>query len=176
MAWDGCYIIFCQLLLIHSGKKRRFVFILTVQYMMSRIRVGSHIVFLCLYITPSHFHHCANLSENIELIKCMSDIFCRVCKIKHILSVIHYTIYGTVCFEFIHFPCDDWDNIYVYIYIYFVLLSSSSNRKYELVIHCLGLGHKTMVCAECLSIFLWAYDMEMVCEVAYNFLGQLGED
>ena len=26
------------------------------------------------------FHHCANLSEGIELIKCMSDIFCRVCE------------------------------------------------------------------------------------------------
>ena len=40
-----------------------------------------------------------------------------VSKIEHILSVIHYTIYGAVCFQFIHFPCDDWKNIY------FVLLS-----------------------------------------------------
>ena len=29
---------------------------------------------------PSHYHHCANLSEDIELIKCLSDIFCRVCE------------------------------------------------------------------------------------------------
>ena len=49
-----------------------------------------------------------------------------VCKIKHIFSVIHYTIYGTVCFQFTHFSCDDWENIH------FVLLSSS-NRKYELL-------------------------------------------
>ena len=48
-------------------------------------------------------------------------------KIKHILSVIHYTIYGTVCFQFSHLPFDDWENIY------FVLLSSS-NRKYELLL------------------------------------------
>ena len=33
-----------------------------------------------LYSTPSHYHHCANLSEGIELIKCLSDIFCRVCE------------------------------------------------------------------------------------------------
>ena len=30
-----------------------------------------------------------------------------VSKIKHILSVIHYTICGAVCFQFTHFPCDD---------------------------------------------------------------------
>ena len=46
-----------------------FVFIIIVQFMMSansRIRFGLQIVFLCLYITPSHCHHCANLSEDIE--------------------------------------------------------------------------------------------------------------
>ena len=36
-----------------------------------------------------------------------------VSKIKHILSVIHNTICGAVCFQFTHFPCDDWDNIYI---------------------------------------------------------------
>ena len=80
-----------------------------------------------LYITPSHYHHCANLSEDIDLIKCLSAIFVEcVSKIKHIFSVIQYTIYGAVCFQFTHFPCDDWDNIH------FVLLSSP-NRKYELL-------------------------------------------
>ena len=43
-----------------------------------------------------------------------------VSKIKHIFSVIHYTIYGAVCFQFIHFSCDEWDNIH------FILLSSSN--------------------------------------------------
>ena len=40
---------------------------------------GLQIVFVCLYITPSHYHHCANLSDDIEIIKCLSDIFCRMC-------------------------------------------------------------------------------------------------
>ena len=31
-----------------------------------------------LYITPSHYNHCAHLSEDNELIKCLSDIFCPV--------------------------------------------------------------------------------------------------
>ena len=96
-----------------------FVFIIIVQFIMSansRIRFGLQIVFVCLYSTPSHYQ-CANLSELIiELIKWLSDICCRVCKIKHILSVIHYTICGAVCFQFTHFPCDDWDNIYTLSY------------------------------------------------------------
>ena len=39
-----------------------------------------------------------------------------VCKIKHILSVIHYTKCGTVCFQFTRFLCDDWENIYTLTY------------------------------------------------------------
>ena len=76
------------------------------------------IVFVFLYITPYYYHHFANISEDIELIKCLSDIFCRVCKTKHILSVIHYMIYGAVCFQRSHFPCDDWENIYIYTLFY----------------------------------------------------------
>ena len=104
-------------------ENREFVFIIIVQFMMSansRIRFPLQIVLVCLYSTPSHYHHCTKLSEDIELIKCLSDIFCRVCKIKHILSdiyyTIHYTICGAVCFQFTHSPCDDWENIYIYIY------------------------------------------------------------
>ena len=91
-------------------ENREFVFIIIVQFMMSaniRIRFSLQIVLVCLYSTPSHYHYCANSSEGIELIKCLSDIFCRVCKINHILSVIHYTICDAVCFQFTHFSCDD---------------------------------------------------------------------
>ena len=64
-------------------ENREFVFIIIVQFMMSannRIRFVLTIVFVCLYIIPSHYYHCANLSEDIELIKCLSDIFCPVCE------------------------------------------------------------------------------------------------
>ena len=103
-AWDVCYIIFCHLLHIRSGKTGNLFII--VQFMMSaniRIRFGLWIVLVYLYRTPSHYHHCGNLSEGIELIKCLSDIFCRMCKITHILSIIHYTICGAVCFQFTNF-------------------------------------------------------------------------
>ena len=35
---------------------------------------------------------------------------------KHILSVIYYTICGAVCFQFTLFLCDDWENIYTLSY------------------------------------------------------------
>ena len=44
-----------------------------------RTRFNLHVVFVCLYTTPSQYHHCAKLSEDIELIKWLSDILCRVC-------------------------------------------------------------------------------------------------
>ena len=45
----------------------------------------------------------------IYFVKCVS-------KIKHILSVIHYTVCGAICFQFTHFCCDDWENIYTLSY------------------------------------------------------------
>ena len=114
---------------IYITAKQDFVFIIIVQFMMSansRQRFGLLVVFVCLYFTPSHYHQYAKLSEDTELIKCLSDIFCRVCKFEHIFSVINYTIYGAECFQFTHLSCDGWDNIH------FVLLSSS-NRKYGLL-------------------------------------------
>ena len=62
-------------------ENREFAFICVVQFMMStnsRIRFGLQIVFVCL-------HHLIiiivqTLSEDIELIKCLSDIIGRVCE------------------------------------------------------------------------------------------------
>ena len=34
------------------------------------------IVFVCLYITPFHYHHCANVSKSIALMRRLSDTFC----------------------------------------------------------------------------------------------------
>ena len=80
--WDVCYIIFCYLMHIHAGKTGNFLIII-VQFNMStnsQIRFDFKIVFVYSYITPSHYHHCASLSEDIELIKCLSDTVCRVCE------------------------------------------------------------------------------------------------
>ena len=54
-------------------------------------------------------------------------MFCRVCKIKDILSVIHYTICGAVCCQFTHLPCDDWENIYICLIIIIIYWPQISN-------------------------------------------------
>ena len=57
-------------------ENRDFVFIIIVQFMMSaniRIRFGLQIVFVCLYIIPSHYHHCANCAS----------IFSQLCIIQY---------------------------------------------------------------------------------------------
>ena len=110
-------------------ENRELVFIFIVQFMMSansRIRFVLNIAFVYFYIVP-HYHHCSHLSEDIELIKCLSDIFVeRVSKIKHSLSVIYYTMWGCV---FSVYPFPLWC---LREYKYFALLSSS-NRKYEIL-------------------------------------------
>ena len=37
------------------------------------------VMFVCLQTTPSHYYHYADLSEGIELLKCLSGVCCRVC-------------------------------------------------------------------------------------------------
>ena len=85
-------VVVCLICLLHQillliaysfRENREFVVITIVQFMMSansQIRFDLKIVFVNLYITPSHYHHCASLSEDIEPIKYLSDIVCRVCE------------------------------------------------------------------------------------------------
>ena len=70
-----------------------------------------------------------------------------VSKIKHIFSVIHYTIYGAVFFFSLTIPLVVIDRIYTLSY--FIIKS-----EVWTFIHCLGLGLETMVCVVCLFIFL----------------------
>ena len=55
------------------------------------------------------WRHWTTNAYQIYFVECVS-------KIKHILSVIHHTICGAVCFQLTHFPCDDWENIYTLSY------------------------------------------------------------
>ena len=48
-----------------------------------------------------------------------------------------------------HFPRDDPD----YIYIYCLIIIAKT--EVWTIIHCLGLGHETMVCIVCLLVFFW---------------------
>ena len=113
-AWDVCYIIFCHLLYIHSGKTGNLFSLVLCSLWWLQI-VG--FVLACRsYSFVRTLHHLIviivqTLSEDIELIKCLSDIICRMSRIKNIISVIHHTICWAVCFQFTHFLRDDWENI-----------------------------------------------------------------
>ena len=102
-------------------ENREFVFISIVQFMISansRIRFGLQIVFVCLYITPSHYHHCANLiwrriTYKMPVRYNLSSVWVRLSIFSQLSK---YTIGGAVCFQFTHFLCDDWENIYTLSY------------------------------------------------------------
>ena len=104
-AWDVYYIIFCHLLHIRSGKTgncfhcRSYSFVCTVHHLI--------IIIVQTYLKALHILNACQ----IYFVECVG-------KIKQILSVIHYIICGAVCFQFTHFPCADWDNIYIYTLSY----------------------------------------------------------
>ena len=81
------------------------------------------------------------LNFQIYFVECVS-------KIRHILSVIHYTIRGAVCFQLTHFLV-----MIEIIYIFCLIIIIKS--EVWTITHCLGLGHETMVCAVCLFVSLW---------------------
>ena len=140
-------------------ENREFVFIIIMQFMMSaniRIRFALQIILVSLYSTPSHYHHCANLSEDIELIKCLSDLFCRVWVRLSIFSqwsIIQSIIqYVGLCVFSLPTPLVMIERLYIFC------LSIIIKSEVWTITHCLGLGHETMVCAICLSIFLWQWN------------------
>ena len=132
-------------------ENRDCVFIIIVQFMMSsnsRIRFGLQIVFVCLYITSSHYHHRANLSEDIELMKFLSDIFCRVCEWDYAYSLSYpfYDIWGCV---FSVYLSPLW-----WLREYILCLTIIIKSEVWTITHCLGLRLETVVCAVCIPIFL----------------------
>ena len=90
-----CFVIFSvvvclRLLYYHflssityiSREYRYLVAIIDGQSMVfanDRIHFGLLVLFVYLQITPSHYHHYADLSEGIELLKYLSGICNRVC-------------------------------------------------------------------------------------------------
>ena len=76
------------------------------------------VVYVYLHITLPHYHHYAGLSECIELLKCLSDIFCLECvsKVRSVLLIIFHAIYEAVCIQFIHFCNDDYDKTCTWSY------------------------------------------------------------
>ena len=72
-----------------------------------RVHYGLKVVFICLPITQSHYHHDADLSEGIEYMNScwVYSVYC-VSKINSILSFIFYAVCRAVCFQRFHFSFD----------------------------------------------------------------------
>ena len=124
-----------------------FVFIIIVLFMMSaniRIRFALQIVFICLYITTSH--RCGNLSEDIKLINACQIYFVE-CIILRIFSQLFITQYVGLCDFSLPISCVMIERIYE---LCLIIIKS----EVWAITHCLGLGHETIVCSVCLSIFL----------------------
>ena len=64
---------------------------------------------MCLF---AHYHHYADVSEGIELLKLQSRTYRR--KIKSVFSIIFHEIYGDVCIQRTHFSHDDCENTLSY--------------------------------------------------------------
>ena len=132
---------------IYVPENREFVFIIILQFMMSAniwTRFGLQIVLVCLYNTPSHYHHCANWTYEIPVRYIMSSVWVRL-SIFSPLSIIQHV--GLYVFSS---PISLVMIERIYILSLFIIIKS----EVWTTTHCLGLGHETMVSAVCLSIFL----------------------
>ena len=76
------------------------------------VHYGPMVVYGYLHITLRHYQHYADLSKSIELLKCLSDIFCLKCvsKIRSVLPIIFHAIYGAVCIQLTYLSYDDCEN------------------------------------------------------------------
>ena len=141
-----------SLIVYKFRETREFVFMSITQFMMSAnslIRFGLQFVFVCLYVTPSHYLHCANFiwrrwTYKMPVRYNWSSVWIRL-SIFSQLSIIQYV--GLCVFSL---PISVVMIERIYILCLIIIIKS----EVWTITHCLGLGHETMVCAVCLSIFL----------------------
>ena len=125
------FILGCVRCLVHHilsliactfHENQNFVYMITVQFMMSannRIRFSRSYSFF-LYIRPSRYHHCANTTEDIEFIKCLSYIGLCVFSLPISLVMIE-RIY--ILFLIIMINSEEWTKPYYYGTVVIVIMS-----------------------------------------------------
>ena len=137
-AWDVCYIIFtyCHLLHIRFGKTGNcfhYYFAVYDECKYSDTFWLADGTRLFVQYTISLSSLCKLIWRHWAYKMPVKNIYFveSVSKIKHIHSVIHYTIRGAVCFQFTHFPCDDWENIYTLSYYHHRIGSMNYNPLFR---------------------------------------------
>ena len=109
--------------------------------------------FVCLYITPSHYHHCANFIWRHWTYKMPARCnFWSVWVRLSIFSQLSIIQYVGLCVFSLPVSFVMIERIYILCLIIII------KPEVWTFTHCLGLGHETMVCSVCLSIFLWICD------------------
>ena len=151
-AWDVCYIIFCHLLHIRSGKKPRICF---------------H--YYCAVYDECKYSDTFWLSDRTRLFVQYSITLSSLCKLiwrhwtykmplRYILSNV-WVILGI----FSPLSIIQYMGLYVFSLpislvmiekIYILCLIIIIKSEVWTITHCLGLGHETMVSAVCISILL----------------------
>ena len=147
--WALCYPLLsyfswlCALSQIHS-EKTKILFSLLLCSLWWLCRSYS---FVCT------LHHVIKiivcyLSEDITLIKCLSNIFCRVWVRLSTISQLSILQYMGLCVFNLPISLVTIKIIYILCLIIIIKL------KVWTIIHCLGLGHGTMICVVCLSLYI----------------------
>ena len=123
------------------------------------------LMFVCLQVTPCHYHLYADLSEGIELLNCLWGIRCRVC-VKgsdNSLNYLLFNIWGCVSSAYLILLW--WLQECV---LYFVTIIKS---EVWIINHCLGLGHEIIVGAVCLTVLLRSWCVALLAHTpnTYSF-------
>ena len=154
-AWDVCYIIFCHLLHIHSEKTGILFSLLLCSLWWVQL-VGYVLApRLCSFVCTLH-HIIIIIVQTfiwghwifkMPVRYILSSVWVRL-RIFSQLSTAHYMAY-----VFSVYPFPLW-----WLREYTLCLIIIIKSEVWTIIHCLGLGHETMLCAVSLSIFLWIFN------------------
>ena len=149
-AWDVCYIIFCHLLHIHSGKTGILFSLLLcslwwvqiIGYVLasrscSFVCTLHHLIIIIVKLIWRHWTYKMPVRYILSSVWVRLSIFSQ-------LSIEHYM---GLCVFSLPISLVMTERIFCLIFII--------KSEVWTIIHCLGLGHETMVCAVCLSLFLY---------------------
>ena len=151
---DVCYSICYHLLYIHSGKTGNLFSLVLCGFWW--VQIVGYVLACRSYSFVCTLHHLIiiivqTLSEEIELIECLSDMICRVWVRLSIFSQLSNIQYVGLCVFSLPISFVMIERICILCLI--IIIKS----EVWTIAHCLGLGHETMVCAVCLSILLLGY-------------------
>ena len=133
-AWDACYIIFCHLLHIRSEKTGNLLS--SSLCSLWWVQIFGYVLACRLYSFVSTVHHliviiCKLIWRHWIYKMPVRYILSSVSKIKHILSVIYYTLCGAVCFSL---PI----SLVMIERIYILCLITIIKSEVWTITHCLG--------------------------------------